>query len=127
MDLFDLTGRLALVTGSSKGIGFALAQALASAGATLVLNARDPGKLEEARAALAATGAKVHTAAFDVTDPQAVTDGIAAIESNIGAIDILVNNAGMQHRAPLEDFPEDMFERVMMTNLNSVFIFMFLG
>ena len=122
MDLFDLTGRLALVTGSSKGIGFALAQALASAGATLVLNARDPGKLEEARAALAATGAKVHTAAFDVTDPQAVTDGIAAIESNIGAIDILVNNAGMQHRSPLQDFPLEAWQQLMRTNVDSVFL-----
>ena len=122
MDLFDLTGRLALVTGSSKGIGFALAQALASAGATLVLNARDPAKLEEARADLAARGATVHATAFDVTDPQAVTDGIAEIESSIGAIDILVNNAGMQHRAPLQDFPLDAWKRLISTNVDSVFL-----
>jgi len=122
MTLFDLTGRLALVTGSSKGIGFALAQALASAGATVVLNARDTAKLEEARATLAATGTKVHAAAFDVTDPGAVTQGIAAIEADIGPLDILVNNAGMQHRSPLQDFPLEAWQRLMTTNVDSVFL-----
>jgi len=122
MTLFDLTGRLALVTGSSKGIGFALAQALASAGASIVLNARDGAKLEEAREKLAAGGAVVHALAFDVTDPEAVTAGIAKIEAEIGPIDILFNNAGMQHRSPLQDFPLEAWNRLISTNINSVFL-----
>jgi len=122
MTLFDLTGRLALVTGSSKGIGFALAKALASAGASIVLNARDAAKLEEAREELAATGAKVHALAFDVTDPEAVTAGIDRIEREIGPIDILFNNAGMQHRTPLQDFPLEAWNRLINTNINSVFL-----
>jgi len=122
MNLFDLSGRLALITGSSKGIGFALAQALAGAGAGIVLNARDPAALEEARSRLAKTGAVVHALAFDVTDPEAVTAGIAKIEAEIGPIDILFNNAGMQHRTPLQDFPLEAWNRLINTNINSVFL-----
>jgi gluconate 5-dehydrogenase len=115
--LFDLTGRLALVTGSSQGIGLSLARGLADAGAAVVLNGRDPARL-----ALAAAGiAGAHTAAFDVTDPAAVADGVARIEAEIGAIDILVNNAGIQRRAPLEDFPIETWHELMRANLDSVF------
>ena len=122
MTLFDLSGRLAFITGSSKGIGFALAQALAGAGASIVLNARDPAALEEARSRLAETGATVHAVPFDVTDPEAVTAGIAKIEAQIGPIDILFNNAGMQHRTPLQDFPLEAWNRLINTNINSVFL-----
>jgi gluconate 5-dehydrogenase len=122
MKLFDLSGRTALITGSSKGIGFALAQALASAGARMVLNARDATRLEQARAALAASGAEVHAAAFDVTDAAAVDAGIARIEAEIGPIDILVNNAGMQHRSPFAEFPVDAWHTLIKTNLDSVFL-----
>lgn len=122
MTLFDLSGRLAFITGSSKGIGFALAQALAGAGASIVLNARDPAALEEARSRLAETGATVHAVPFDVTDPEAVTAGVAKIEAQIGPIDILFNNAGMQHRTPLQDFPLDAWNRLISTNINSVFL-----
>ena len=122
MTLFDLSGRLAFITGSSKGIGFALAQALAGAGASIVLNARDPAALEEARSKLAETGATVHAVPFDVTDPEAVTAGIAKIEAQIGPIDILFNNAGMQHRTPLQDFPLEAWNRLISTNINSVFL-----
>ncbi|PSJ64698.1 SDR family oxidoreductase [Kumtagia ephedrae] len=118
---FDLTGRLALVTGSSKGIGFAIARGLAEAGAEVVLNARTASALEEARAKLAAEGFKVHARAFDVTDAAAVAAAVDAIESDIGPIEILFNNAGMQHRAPLEDFPLDAWERLKATNIDSVF------
>ncbi len=121
MKLFDLTGRIALVTGSSKGIGFALARALAGAGAEIVLNARDAGRLEEGRAALAAEGHRVHAMAFDVVDPAAVAAGVDRIEREIGPIAVLVNNAGMQHRTPLEDFPHDAWKRLIDTNLSSVF------
>lgn len=121
MDLFDLAGRRALVTGSSMGIGFALARGLARAGARLVLNARNGERLEDAATRLRDEGASVDTLVFDVTDPEAVGAAIDGYEAASGPIDILVNNAGMQHRAPLEDFPHDAFETLMRTNVTSVF------
>lgn len=121
MELFHLKGRRALITGSSQGIGFALAQGLAEAGATLVLNARNAERLEEAAENLRAAGTNVLTLAFDVTEAAATRAAIDGFEAEHGAIDILVNNAGMQHRAPLEDFPADDFDRLMRTNVNSVF------
>ncbi len=122
MQLFDLTGRCALVTGSSKGIGFALARGLARAGAAVVLNGRDVAALAAARGRLAADGLTAHTAPFDVTDPDAVQAGVTGIEREIGAIDILVNNAGVQYRAPLADYPLDAWQRLLATNLTSVFL-----
>ncbi len=119
--LFDLTDRIALITGSSQGIGYTLAKGLTAAGATVVLNARNQEKLEAAAERLRAEGANVYTASFDVTDQKAVTDGIAKIEASVGAIDILVNNAGIQRRMPLEDFPAETWEELMRTNLDSVF------
>ena len=121
MKLFDLSGRLALITGSSKGIGLALAGALGAAGATLVLNARDAARLAAARAELQGRGLTVHAVSFDVTDADAVHSGVAAIEADIGAIDILVNNAGMQHRSPFAEFPIDAWRKLTATNLDSVF------
>src|SRR3954452_22871225 len=103
-DLFDLHGRRALVTGSSQGIGFALARGLAEAGASVVLNGRDAEKLAAAAAEIPGAA----QLAFDVTDHAAVTEAIDAAEAD-GPIDILVNNAGRQHRAPLEDFPAEAF------------------
>ena len=119
---FDLSGKTALITGSSAGIGLALAQGLAGAGAAVVLNARNPGKLQAVAEALRAQGATVHALAFDVTDAQAVADAVARIESEIAPIDILVNNAGMQKRAPLQDFKQADWQQLMRTNLDSVFI-----
>ena len=121
MKIFDLTGRTALITGSSKGIGLSLASALGSAGAAVVLNARDPARLEQSRIDLQARGLRVHALAFDVTDADAVEAGVAQIESTIGAIDILINNAGMQHRAPFAEFPVDAWRKLTATNLDSVF------
>jgi gluconate 5-dehydrogenase len=114
---FDLRGRRALVTGSSQGIGLALAHGLAEAGASVVLNGRDPEKL----AAAAAEVPRASQLAFDVTDHAAVAHAIDAAEAADGPIDILVNNAGLQHRAPLEDFPPDAFERLLATNITGVF------
>ena len=119
---FDLSGRTALVTGSSAGIGFALARGLAQAGATVVLNARSRDKLEQSAAHLRSEGATVHLATFDVTDGAAVAAAIDGIERDIGAIDILVNNAGMQRRAPLQDFPHEQWHELMRTNVDSVFL-----
>jgi gluconate 5-dehydrogenase len=119
--LFDLTGRRAVVTGSSQGIGLALARGLAEAGATVVLNGRDAGKLAAAVAALMAEGHDVAALPFDATDHAAARAAVDGFEAQVGPIDILVNNAGMQHRAPLEDFPAEAFERLMRTNVSSVF------
>ncbi|SFL97444.1 glucose 1-dehydrogenase [Variovorax sp. OV329] len=121
LESFNLAGRTALVTGSSAGIGLALARGLAGAGAQLVLNARNVDKLQQAAEALRAEGATVHVAAFDVTDKAAVTQAIEKIEREIGPIGILVNNAGMQRRAPLEDFDEAEWHTLMKTNVDSVF------
>lgn len=119
---FQLDGKRALITGSSQGIGFALARGLAGMGAEIVLNGRDAGKLEDAAKTLEGEGATVHRLAFDVTDAAAVANAIDGFEAETGPIDILVNNAGMQHRTPLEDFPPDAFERLMKTNVTSVFL-----
>jgi gluconate 5-dehydrogenase len=119
---FDLGGRTALVTGSSAGIGLALARGLAQAGATVILNARGTDKLEQVATRLRHEGAAVHTCVFDVTAADAVARAIDQIEQDIGPIDILVNNAGIQRRAPLEDFPHDQWHQLMRTNVDSVFI-----
>ncbi len=121
--LFDLTGRVALVTGSSRGIGLAIARGLAEAGASVVLNSRSEGALAEAAAALKNRWPdQIATSAFDVTDQDAVTAAVAGIEAEIGPIDILVNNAGLQKRLPLEDFPLEDFRRVLETNVEAAFI-----
>ena len=119
--LFDLTGRTALVTGSSQGIGLTLARGLAGAGAAVILNGRDTGKLARAADALRGEGATVHLLPFDVTDHAAARAAVDGFESTTGPIDILVNNAGVQHRAPLQDFPPDAFERLLQTNVASLF------
>ena len=121
--LFDITGRIALITGSSRGIGRALARGLAQAGATVVLNGRDPEALERTRRELTeATGTTVVGQSFDVTDPAAVFAGIAGIEDGMGPIDILISNTGIQHRAPLVDFADADWYRLLDTNLTSAFL-----
>ena len=119
---FDLTGRTALISGSSAGIGYALARGLAGAGARVILNARNAQKLEQAADLLRAQGADVLSAAFDVTDSAAVIAGVGRIEAEVGPIDILVNNAGMQRRAPLEQFEKAHWDELMSTNVSSVFL-----
>ena len=119
--LFDLTGRRALITGSSQGIGYALALGLGRAGAKLVLNGRDEAKLEAAQASLRGEGIEASFTAFDVIDHKAVVDAVDRIEAEQGAIDILVNNAGIQRRAPLEEYPVETWHELMRTNLDSVF------
>jgi len=120
--LFDLSGRLALVTGSSQGIGFAIAEGLAEAGAHVVLNGRDHSKLAQAQAQLQAKGHTVHATAFDVTDEDVVNDAISEIEAKHGAISILFNNAGMQFRTALEDYPADKWRELMRVNVESAFL-----
>jgi gluconate 5-dehydrogenase len=117
MNMFDLTGKRALITGSSQGLGLALAKGLAGAGAQLVLNGRDASRL--AAAADAVPGAQMLV--FDATDHAAVRSAVDRFEADVGPIDILVNNAGMQHRAPLEEFPPDAFARLLQANIGTVF------
>lgn len=120
-EMFDLTGKVAVVTGSSRGIGFAIAEALADAGARVVINSRKAESLDVAKAALAEKGFTVHAAPFDVTDSKAVAEGIDWIEREVGPIDIAVNNAGIQRRAPFTEITDDLWRDVLETNLNAVF------
>ena len=119
---FSLQGRIALITGSSGGIGFALARGLAQAGSTVVLNGRNDHKLIAAADELRREGHQVHTRNFDVTQAEAVQAAVHDIEKHIGAIDILFNNAGMTRRAPLDQFPEEDWHAIMRTNVDSVFL-----
>jgi len=121
LDSFRLDGRLALVTGSSAGIGLAIARGLGQAGARLVLNGRDAGKLAAAAATLRAEGLEVHESAFDVTRHDAVAAAVGTIEAQVGAIEVLVNNAGMQLRGPIQDYAPGDWDTLMRTNLDSVF------
>jgi gluconate 5-dehydrogenase len=116
-----LHGRLALITGSSSGIGFALARALGQAGAEVVLNGRNAEKLEAAALVLRQEGVKAACSAFDVTDGQAVAQAVEAMESDGRQIDILVNNAGVQIRGPLDEFATQDWHTLMKTNLDSMF------
>ena len=120
IELFNLKGKRALITGSSQGIGFALARGLNQAGANIILNGRNKEKLEITAKKLSDKG-EIHQLCFDVTDHKETKDVIDNYENKFGAIDILINNAGMQHRTPLEDFPPEMFEQLLRTNVSSVF------
>ena len=119
--LFDLSGKRALITGSSQGIGLALAQALASSGAHVIINGRDAAKCERVAAEFAARGEQASVRAFDVTDHAAVKSAIDGIEHEIGPIDVLVNNTGIQIRQEFASFPLADFQRLMDTNVTSAF------
>lgn len=121
IELFDLSGRRALVTGSSQGIGLALAAGLMRAGAEVILNGRDQSRLSDAADRLSEQGGTVHQLPFDASDHAAARSAVDSFEQSVGQVDILVNNAGMQHRSPLEDFPPDMFEQLLRTNVSTVF------
>lgn len=121
VSLFDLTGRLALVTGSSRGIGRALAEGLAEAGASVILHGRGGDALQASARALQETGATVASVSFDVTDAAAVRSGVEAMIAAHGVPDILVNNAGVQRRAPFCDVASSDWDHVIATNLSSAF------
>ena len=120
LDTFQLKGRRALITGSSAGIGLALAEALAQAGAHVILNGRTASKVEAAALALQSQGLSVSRAVFDVTDADSVRAAVDQIEAE-GPIDILVNNAGMQIRGPLHEYQDTDWHTIMKTNLDSVY------
>lgn len=120
--MFDLTGRVALVTGSSRGIGLAVAEAFIESGATVVLNGRDAGRLEAAAETLRSRGHAPATAVFDVADDTSVAEGVAAVEAEHGRIDILVNNAGFQRRALLEDVSPAQFRQMLDVHMTGAFM-----
>ena len=120
--LFDLAGKVALVTGAYRGLGFAIARGLGEAGATVVLNGRKPEALATSAKALTDAGLRASTRVFDVTDGDAVRAGVGAIEGEHGRVDILVNNAGIQRRNPLVDFKQQDWDDIIATNLTAPFL-----
>jgi gluconate 5-dehydrogenase len=120
--VFGLKGKRALVTGSSQGIGLAIAEGLAQAGAKIVLNGRDLEKLKKAKAYLETKGIKSSAANFDVTNEEEVDIAIDYIEREQGPIDILFNNAGMQFRTTLEEFPVAKWRELFQVNVESAFL-----
>ena len=119
--LFDLSGRKAIVTGASRGIGQAIAQALASAGAELAVTARDTASLEETFGRIAAGGGAARTFALDVRDTKACAEVMEAAAEALGGIDILINNAGYEEIRPALDVDEALWERIVSTNLKGAF------
>jgi len=118
---FSLDGRVALVTGASRGIGFAIAEALADNGARVLLNGRDRTMLMRKAEEIRAKGGKAEVAAFDVTDAAVVVKAVADAADKFGRLDILVNNAGIQHRVALTEWTDADIERVMATNFTACF------
>ena len=121
MNLFSLKIKNVLITGSSQGLGFAMAEGLGRAGARVILNGRNAVRLETARKRLQRKRIKALAYAFDVTVEEDVIAAVARIEKEVGPIHILVNNAGMNLRAPIETFPSDQWREVMKLNLDAVF------
>jgi gluconate 5-dehydrogenase len=120
-DLFSLAGKVVLITGASRGLGWAMARAMAAAGGHVVLNGRDPVVLAERAQALTEDGWSASSAAFDVTDEAAGAGAIGEIAETHGRLDVLVANAGVQHRSPLQDLATADFQRVVETNLTACF------
>jgi len=121
--LFNLTGKVALVTGGSRGLGLQIAESLGEAGAKVMLTSRKAADLEEAAAELAAMGIDARWVAADASDPAQVQGVVAETLQRLGPIDILVNNAGATWGAPAEDYPLEAWDKVMNLNVRSVFLF----
>ena len=122
LSLFSLEGKTALVTGSGSGIGLAIAEGLAGAGAKIILNGRNPEKLKSAGEALSRQGFTVTTLNFDVTDPGAVREAVDNYETHAGPIDILVNNAGINIRKTFESYDENEWKKVLDVNIAGAMI-----
>lgn len=120
-NLFDLSGKVALITGSSGGLGFTLARGLAEAGATIILNGRNQTKLDKAVKSLE-NDFNVFSTLFDVTDEQQIKNAVMAIEKEIGPIDVLINNAGVMRRGSLENIEKEHFQSVVDINLTGPFL-----
>ena len=117
-----MSGRIALITGASQGLGFAIARGLGQAGAAIVLNGRNAEKLERAVSTLSKEGLTVHGSLFDIRDKDQILQKIAGVEREIGPIEILVNNAGVQRIGPLETTDESAWKDLIDTNLTAVFL-----
>ncbi len=115
--MFGLAGKAALITGASRGLGFAIATGFAQQGASVILNGRNAETLEASAAELRAAGGAAHISVFDVTNSEEINAAVGKIEAEVGAIDILVNNAGIQHRQLMSDLDEADWQRVIDTNL----------
>lgn len=120
-ELFSLSGKVSLITGSSQGIGYAIAKGFGEAGAKVVLNGRDEARLDAAVESLRADGIVAVARAFDVTDRDAVRAAVDGIEADVGPIGVLVNNAGIQRRSPLVDVEPEVWREVLSINLDGVF------
>jgi 3-hydroxybutyrate dehydrogenase len=120
---FDLKGHVAIVTGSTSGIGQAMAKALAGQGANLIVNGLgDPAKIEQERAEIAATyGVQVRYHGADMTKPEEIADMVDFARREFGRLDVLLNNAGVQYVAPIEDFPIEKWNQIIAINLSSAF------
>ena len=119
--MFDLSGKIALVTGASRGLGAAMAEGLAEHGATVIVNGRTPEGVDERVATLRKAGFKAEAGAFDVADGPAAVCAMQEIVSRHGRIDILINNAGISHRVPLQEWHDEAWERLITTNLTASF------
>lgn len=122
MNLFSLENKKALITGGTHGLGMAMAEGLAAAGAELIITSTTPSKLEDALAHYKSKGYKASGFIFDVTDEKLAAEKVAEIEATIGAIDILVNNAGIIKRVPAEDMEISEFRRVLDVDITGAFI-----
>jgi gluconate 5-dehydrogenase len=120
--IFDLTGRTALITGSTRGIGRALAHGLAQAGAKVVLNGRQQGDVVAQVKAFQQMGFEIDGAAFDVTDEKSIETAFESLNARGIHVDILINNAGIQHRQPMVDLALADWHRVINTNLTAAFL-----
>jgi len=122
LNMFDLTGKVALITGGSYGIGYAIASGFASCGAAIVFNDINQDLVDKGLAAYKANGIDAHGYVCDVTDEKAVQDLVAGIEKEVGVIDILVNNAGIIKRIPMTEMSAADFRQVIDVDLNAPFI-----
>ena len=122
MDLFDLTGKTALVTGSSAGLGLGMARGLGQAGATLILNSRSSERLKQPLQNLEEEGVSVSSLVFDVSDETAVMEAFRSLDKKNITVDILINNAGIQHRESITDLTLKDWQRIIDTNLTSAFL-----
>lgn len=120
-DLFDVVGRIVLITGSSRGLGFAFARGFAEAGAKVVINGTRPETVEPAVRRIRRAGGFARGYPFNVTDSAPVAQAVARIERQVGPIDVLINNAGIHRRAPLEDMTDEQWQDVIDVNLTGIF------
>lgn len=119
--IFNIEGKIILVTGSTGGIGQALARGLCENGAVVIVNGRDKKKLDQQVKELQDAGYNVHGSCFDITDGQQINEAVENINKSIGVIDVLINNAGITVRAPLEDFKDSDWDAIININLTGAY------